>query len=100
MVLEGTNQNKYMNFFSCMDEKSVIDIGLNEVFVPKNKQGSYGSKDYLHNLKLFTAPPEPKFAVASHFINNCSSKADNGNQTKHQHIQETFVSNIIKIEVA
>ena len=32
----GTAQNKYVNFFSYMDEKSDIDIGLNEVAVPKN----------------------------------------------------------------
>ena len=32
-----------------MDEKSDIDIDLNKVIVPKNKQGSYGSKDKLCN---------------------------------------------------
>ena len=49
-----------------MDEKSDIDIELNKVIVPKNKQGFYGFKDYLHNLKLSTAPLEPKFCVVSH----------------------------------
>ena len=33
----GTTQNKYKRFFSCMDEMSDIDIGLNKVFVLKNK---------------------------------------------------------------
>ena len=33
-----------------------IDIGLNEVFGHKTKQGSSGSKDYLYNLKLSTGP--------------------------------------------
>ena len=59
-----------------MDEKSDIDIGLNEVIVPKNKQGSYGSKDYLHNLELSTAPLEPNFGVASHFISSYDGKTD------------------------
>ena len=72
----GTNQNKNENFFSHMDEKSDIDIGLNEVIVPKNKQGSYGSKDYLHNLELSTAPLEPKFGVASHFISSHDDKTN------------------------
>ena len=38
-----------------MVEKS-DDIGLNEVIAPKNKQGSYGSRGYLHNLKLSIDP--------------------------------------------
>ena len=52
----GTTKNKYANFFSHMDEKSDIDIGLNKVIVPKNKQDSYGYMDYLHNVDLSTAP--------------------------------------------
>ena len=40
-----TTQNEYVNFFSLMDKKSDISMGLNEVVVPKTKQGSYGSKD-------------------------------------------------------
>ena len=34
----GTTQNKYVNLFSCMDEKSDINIGFNNVIVPKVKQ--------------------------------------------------------------
>ena len=44
-----TTQNKYFNFFSCMNEKSGNYIGFNGVVVPKTKWGSYGSKDYLCN---------------------------------------------------
>ena len=33
----GTIQIKHVDFFSQMNEKSDIDIGLNEVIVPKNK---------------------------------------------------------------
>ena len=72
----GTSQNKYMNFFSCMNEKSDIDIGLNEVVAFKTKQCSYGSKDYLHNLKLSTAPLDPKF----HFISSHDRETDSRNQ--------------------
>ena len=32
-----TTHNKYVNFFSHLNEKSDIDIGLNELVVPKNK---------------------------------------------------------------
>ena len=77
----GTTQNKYVGFFSHMNEKSLIDIGLNEVAFAKGKQGSYGSKDYLHNLELSTASLNPKFVVASHIISNCIIKTDSGNQT-------------------
>ena len=84
-------------FLSHMDEKSDIDIGLNEVVIPKSKQGSYGSKNYPCNLELSTAPLDPKFGLSSHFINSHDSDTDSRNQTKHQFIQEVFVSNITKI---
>ena len=57
-----------------MDEKSEIDIGLNEFVVPINEQGSCGSKDYLHSLEFSIAPHDPKFGVASHFISSCNGK--------------------------
>ena len=37
----GTTQNKIVTFFSLLDEMLDIDIGLNKVVVPKNKQCSY-----------------------------------------------------------
>ena len=37
----GTTQNTYIGFFFHMNEKSVIDTGLNEVAFAKGKQGSY-----------------------------------------------------------
>ena len=83
-----------------MNVKSDIDIGLNEVVIPKNKQGSYGPKDYLHSLELFTAPLESKFDVASHFISSHDGEAHSGNKIKYQYIQEVFVSNVAKIEEA
>ena len=51
-----------------MDEKSDIDIGLNKIVVPKNEQGSYGSKDYLNSLNLSEALVVLKFYVASHLL--------------------------------
>ena len=77
-----------------MDEKSDIDIGLNKVVVPRSKQGSYGSKDYLQNLEISTASIEPKFGIASHFISSHDGITDSGNQTKHHNIQEVFINNI------
>ena len=38
--------------------------------------------------------------MVSHFISSCDGKTDSRNQTKHQYIQEAFVSNIAKIEKA
>ena len=64
----GTTQSKHVNLFSHKNEKSDIDIGLKNVFVPKNKQSSYGSKDYLHILKLSVALLDPQIGVISHFI--------------------------------
>ena len=60
-------------------------------------QGSYGSKDFLCKLKFSTALLNPKFGVASHFVSSHDDKINSGNQTKHQHIQEAFVSNIALI---
>ena len=65
-----------------MDEISDIDIELNEVIVPKNKWGFYGSKDYLCNLELVTAPLDPKFGVVFHFISSHDDKTNSGYQTK------------------
>ena len=83
-----------------MDEKSDIDQGLNEIVVPKNKQGSYGSKDYLCNLELSNASLDPMFGVTSHFISSHDGKTDSGNQTKYQYIQEAFSTNIAETEEA
>ena len=80
-----------------MDEKSDIGIGLNEIVVPKNKQGSYWSNDYLCSLELATELSDPKFGMASHFFSSCNSETDNRNQTKHHYIQEAFIDNIAKI---
>ena len=96
----GTTHNKYVAFFSCMDEKSDIDIGLNKAVVPKNKQGSYRSKDSLYCLKLVSASLGPMFAVAFHLISSHDGMTDCKNQTKHYGIQEVFVNNIAKIEEA
>lgn len=60
----GNNEaikNKYIIFFSCMDENSDTDIKLNEVVIPKNKQGTYGSKDNLWYSELSTVLVDPKF---------------------------------------
>ena len=82
----GTTQNKYMNSFSHMDEKFDSIIGLNDIVVPKNKHGYYGSKNYLHNLELSTAPLDTKFGVASHFFSSHDGKTDSENLTKHHYI--------------
>ena len=43
--------------------KSDFKIGLNKVVIPKNKQGFSGSRNYLCNLGLSTAPLDFKFDV-------------------------------------
>ena len=47
-----TTKNKDVTFFFHLNRKSDIDIELNTVVVPKNKQGVHESKDYLCNLKI------------------------------------------------
>ena len=45
-------KNKYMTFFSCVDEKPDMDIKHNEVVVPENKQDDFRPKDFLHYLSF------------------------------------------------
>ena len=49
-------------------------------------------------FRVSTAPPDPKFGMASHVISSHNGDSDNGNQTKHQYIQKAFINNIAKIE--
>ena len=67
-------------------------LGFNEVIVPKNEKDSYGSKGYLCSLELSTAPLEPKFGVASHFMSSHNDDTDSRNQIKHQYIQEALLA--------
>ena len=63
-----------------MNEKSDFDIIFNKLNVLKNKEDSYRFIDYLCNLKLFSAPLDPKFGVASHFISSCDSEMNSRNK--------------------
>ena len=63
------------------------------VLVPKDRCGSYGSRDYLRNLESATYALVPKMGVPSHFVSSRDGETEAGNQTKSQFIQEVFVSN-------
>ena len=83
-----------------VDEKTGIEIKVNQVVVPKSKQVVNGFKDYLCNLELSTAPLDLINSLTS-YLNKChGSKTDTGNQTKHQCIQEAIVNNIAKVKEA
>ena len=45
----GITKNKYVIFFSCLDENPDIDIELEKLVFHNRKQTVYGSKDYLCN---------------------------------------------------
>jgi hypothetical protein len=76
------------------------EVETNTILVPKNSRGTYGSRDYLRNMDAATTPLEPKLGVPSHFVSSRDGEAESGNQTKHQFIQEVFVSNNEKLEQA
>ena len=70
------------------------------ILVPKSKRGVFGSRDYLRNLAQATEALDPKMGVPSHFVSARDGETETGNQTRHEHIQETFVSNLEKVEQA
>ena len=73
------------------------DIKLNAVLIPKYKHRDFGRHDYLHNWDVATASLDPKMGVPSHFIGS-HDETETENQTKHQFIQDMFVSKIVKLE--
>ena len=82
----------------CLEE-AVSDetIEANLILVPKDRRGESGSRDYLRDLDAATTPLEPKLGVPLHFVSSRDGEIELGNQTKHQYIQEVFVSNYDKI---
>ena len=72
-------------------------IEANSILVPKDRRGESGGRDYLRNLDAATTPLEPKLGVPSHFVSSRDGEIELGNQTKHQYIQEVFVSNYDKL---
>jgi len=79
------------------EEISDETVEANSILVPKNCRGESGSRDYLRNLDAATTPLEPKLGVPSHFVSSRDGETEAGNQTKHQYIQEVFVSNYDKL---
>ena len=75
-------------------------VEANSILVPKGRCNTPGNRDYNQNLDLAMSPLDPKIGVPSHFISNRDGKTESGNQTKHQFIQEVFVSNFNKVDQA
>ena len=75
-------------------------VEANAVLVPKDRRGKPGDRDYNRNLDLATSPLDPKMGVPSHFVSSRDGETETGNQTKHQFIQEVFVSNFDKVDQA
>ena len=75
-------------------------VEANSILVPKGMRGTPGNRDYNRNLDLATSPLDPKMGVPSHFVSSRDGETEAGNQTKHQFIQEVFVSNFDKVEQA
>ncbi len=72
----------------------------NSILVPKRRRDTPGNRDYNRNLDLAMSPLDPKMGVPSHFVSSRDGKTEAGNHTKHQFIQEVFVSNLDKVEQA
>ena len=97
-MLGAVNQLK--DFFVDSNPISEFDFAKNQVIIPKNKQGSEGSKEYSYAYALATTALSPKLGAAKHFVTKSEDgEADPGN-ANYRNIQEQFVGNYAKIEDA
>ncbi len=75
-------------------------VEANSILVPNGRHDTPGNCDYNHNLDLAMSPLGPNMGVPTHFVSSPDGKTEAGNQTKHQFIQEVFVSNFNKVKQA
>ncbi len=54
---------------------------------------------FLDNQNVSTKLLDPKFGVTKHFVNSLTGETEEGNQTKHQYIQDTYITNLAKKHV-
>ena len=94
---DATDETRGSRLELLEEEISDETVEANSILVPKNCRGESGSRDYLRNLDAATTPLEPKLSVPSHFVSSRDGETETGNQTKHQYIQEVFVSNYDKL---
>ena len=75
------------------DDQIQENIG---VFTPKTKRGH--GRDLKANREAATKSLDEKFGCPHHFISSRDGESDDGNQTKSEWIQNSYASNLAKIE--
>ena len=72
-----------------------VDIADSDVTLRKEHYGVPGSSDYRKNMVLVTSPLDDKFGVASHKV---IVKSQDGDVNTSQHIQQTVISVIRRVQ--
>jgi hypothetical protein len=92
--------NQLKDFFVDSSPISEFDFAKNQVIIPKNKQGTEGSKEYSNAYALATTALSPKLGAAKHFVTKSEDGEDDPGNASYHNIQEQFVGNYSKIEDA
>lgn len=95
------------NLFEGNDDDSWLDVGLSDseaaassgVIVPKKSRGDVGSREYLRYMSEATMALESKMGAPSHMVSSRDGEAEDGDETRHRYIQETYVSNLQKVDL-
>ena len=87
---------KYQQFFSAMVDANDYEIQREGVLLPKELRGTPESREYAQNMDLATTSIDHKFGVAYHFVSSRDGEPEEGNQTKQQYVQDSFVTNLKK----
>ena len=93
-----SDANKYLQFFSAEADTDDAELEKDRVLIPKELRGTPGSKDYINNMVKATTSIEHKFGVAYHFVSSQNGEVEEGNQTKQQFIQDTYITNLTKLD--
>ena len=68
------------------------------VICPKSERGTPGTCDYKYNREAATASLPHPFGVAKHFVSSLEGESEEGNATKEQYVQDTYIINLAKVE--
>ena len=93
-----SDANKYLQFFSAEADTDDAELEKDRVLIHKELRGTPGSKDYINNMVKATTSIEHKFGVAYHFVSSQNGEVEEGNQTKKQFIQDTYITNLTKLD--
>ncbi len=63
-----------------------------------DQRGFPGGRDYKYNREAATKSLPHQFGVAKHFISSLTGETEEGNATKDQFIQDSYVENLAKVD--